>query len=162
MNTETSITTLDSSRSPPALRRLHPVAGMLALATIATFWISTVVIEAQGTPADIAKVKSLILWGMLVLIPAIALAGASGLRLGRTSLHPLAAAKQRRMPIIAANGLIVLSPCAIFLANRAAAGLMDETFYVVQAIELAAGAVNISLIALSARDGLKLTGRLEG
>jgi hypothetical protein len=151
------MTGLDPSRRPPALRRLHPVAGFLALATVATFWISTVVVEVTGTPADIAAVKGAILWGMAVLVPAIALAGASGFRLGRSSLDPLAMAKQRRMPIIALNGLVVLVPSAVFLAGRAAAGPLDETFYAVQLVELVAGAVNITLMARSARDGMKLT-----
>ncbi|NJL08676.1 MAG: hypothetical protein HC900_10750 [Methylacidiphilales bacterium] len=142
------------------LRRLHPIAGALALATVATFWISTVAVEALGTPADIARVKEAILWGMLVLVPAMAFAGASGLRLGRTSLHPLVEAKQSRMPIIALNGLLVLLPSAFFLAGRAAAGTLDDVFYTVQAIELAAGAFNFYLIVLAMRDGFRLTGRL--
>ncbi|NJO54475.1 MAG: hypothetical protein HC829_06205 [Bacteroidales bacterium] len=142
------------------LRLLHPIAGALALATVATFWISTVAVEALGTPADIARVKEAILWGMLVLVPAMALVGASGMRLGRTSLHPLVEAKQRRMPIIALNGLLVLVPSAFFLAGRAAAGTLDDVFYTVQAIELAAGALNLFLLALAMRDGFRLTGRM--
>jgi hypothetical protein len=156
------MTTLARSDAPPALRRLHPIAGLLALATVATFWISTVAVELSGTPADIAAVKGAILWGMLVLVPAIALAGASGVRLGRTSLAPRAMAKQRRMPVIALNGLVVLVPSAVFLAQRAATGPLDQTFYAVQAAELIAGAVNITLMALSVRDGFRLTGRLTG
>jgi len=35
-----------------------------------------------------------------------------------------------------------------------------QTFYAVQALELAAGPVNIALLGLNMRDGLKLTGRL--
>nr|WP_055038904.1 hypothetical protein [Blastochloris viridis] len=142
------------------LRRAHPIAGALAIATVATFWVSTVAVELNGTHADIARVKGAILWGMLVLIPAIALAGASGFRLGRCSLNPLAMAKQRRMPIIALNGLLVLVPSAVFLAARSASGQFDDTFFAVQAVELIAGALNIALMALSARDGFRLAGRL--
>jgi hypothetical protein len=160
--TETPMTTLDQTATPPVLRRLHPIAGMVALATVATFWISTVAVELAGTPADIAAVKAAILWGMAVLVPAIAITGASGLRLGRTSLAPRAMAKQRRMPIIAVNGIAVLVPSAVFLAGRAATGPLDATFYAVQAVELIAGAINITLMVLSARDGFRLTGRLKG
>ncbi|KAA5601952.1 hypothetical protein F1193_08225 [Blastochloris sulfoviridis] len=141
------------------LRLIHPLAGAVALLTIATFWISTVAVEALGTPTDIARLKDAILWGMLVLVPAMAIAGASGMRLGRTSLHPLVEAKQSRMPIIALNGLLVLVPAAFFLANRAAAGMFDQVFYTVQAIELAAGAFNFYLLVLAMRDGFRLTGR---
>lgn len=150
---------LDDDR-PALVRRLHPIAGILALAIILSFWISTVVVEARGTPADIAAVKQAILYGMAALVPAMALAGGSGLRLGRTSLNPLAMAKQRRMPIIAANGVLVLVPCAVFLAGRAAEGTLDWLFYRIQAVELIAGALNITLLALSVRDGFRLSGRL--
>ena len=68
-------------------------------------------------------------------------------------------AKRRRMPIVAANGLFVLVPSAIFLAVRAQAGDLDGVFYAVQAIELAAGAVNILLLGLNMRDGIRLAAR---
>lgn len=56
--------------------------------------------------------------------------------------------KKKRMPFIAANGLLVLVPCAIFLNRWAAADNFDTTFYVVQAIELVAGPINLALMAL--------------
>lgn len=65
------------------------------------------------------------------------------------------------MPIIAANGIVVLIPSALFLASKARTGDFDTTFYVVQMIELTVGAVNLALLVLSMRDGLRLTGRLK-
>lgn len=65
------------------------------------------------------------------------------------------------MPFIAANGLLVLVPCAIVLNRWAAAGTFDTAFYVVQAIELIAGAANLALMGLNARDGLRMAGRLR-
>jgi hypothetical protein len=65
------------------------------------------------------------------------------------------------MPFIAANGLLVLVPCAIVLNRWAAAGSFDTTFYVVQAIELIVGATNLTLMGLNARDGLRMAGRLH-
>lgn len=62
---------------------------------------------------------------------------------------------------IAANGLLVLVPSAIVLSRWAAAGSLDSTFYVVQAIELIAGAMNFALIGSSIRDGLRLAGRVR-
>ena len=64
------------------------------------------------------------------------------------------------MPFIAGNGLLILIPAALFLASKARAGEFDTWFYVVQALELLAGATNITLLGLNMRDGLKLTGRL--
>ena len=69
--------------------------------------------------------------------------------------------KLRRMPIIAANGVLILVPAALFLAMKARGGAFDGAFYAVQAIELVAGAINLALLSLSLRDGLRLSGRLR-
>ena len=65
------------------------------------------------------------------------------------------------MPIIAANGILVLAPAAMFLAAKAAADEFDASFCAVQAIELLAGPVNFALLGFNMRDGLKLTGRFR-
>ena len=64
------------------------------------------------------------------------------------------------MMIIGPNGVLVLIPCAFYLAHLAANGQFTATFYAVQAIELVAGLVNLMLMGLNIRDGLRLTGRL--
>ncbi len=140
--------------------KVHAISGAVALLTIAIFWLSTLSAELFGDGAMIASVKAAILAGMLVLIPAMALAGASGFSLGRGWKSPVVARKKMRMKIIAANGLLILLPSAFFLASRAQAGLLDTTFFAVQALELAAGAVNIALLSLNMRDGLRLRGRI--
>jgi hypothetical protein len=99
--------------------------------------------------------------GLWILIPAIAAAGGSGMFLSRSRKGRLVESKKKRMPFIAANGLLVLVPCAIVLNRWASAGSFDAIFYAVQAIELAAGAVNLTLMGLNVRDGLKMTGRLR-
>ena len=53
--------------------------------------------------------------------------------------------------------LMLLIPSALFLAAKARAGEFDATFYSVQVLELIAGAINISLLGLSMRDGMALT-----
>jgi hypothetical protein len=65
------------------------------------------------------------------------------------------------MPLIAANGILILIPSALFLASKARAGEFDTGFYVAQALELAAGGTNIALLGLNMRDGLKMKGRLR-
>jgi hypothetical protein len=67
--------------------------------------------------------------------------------------------KARRMKGVAANGLLVLLPSAFVLASWANAGRFDGAFYALQGLELVAGAVNITLLALNMRDGLRLAGR---
>lgn len=138
---------------------LHASAGLLAFALIATFWVSTAVTELFGSPAAIAWVKSTIVSGMFVLVPALAATGASGFALGRGMRLPMIAAKKRRMPFIAGNGLLILLPSAIFLAAKAEAGAFDSAFYLVQCLELIAGATNLVLIGLNIRDGMALSRR---
>ncbi|MDR3372942.1 MAG: hypothetical protein P4L98_04360 [Ancalomicrobiaceae bacterium] len=141
------------------IRRLHPIAGGLSLATILVFWLSTVASELSGSSPIIVAVKQAIPWGFLLLVPAIAVAGASGFRLGKGWRGPLVAAKRRRMPIIALNGICVLVPCALALAYLSSEGRFDSLFYIVQAVELIAGAGNMLLMALSLRDGLRIRHR---
>ena len=59
-------------------------------------------------------------------------------------------------------GFWVLIPAALFLAHKAKAAEFDTAFYVVQALELVAGATNITLLGLNMRDGLEMKGRLRG
>lgn len=142
------------------LKRIHAAAGVTGLATILTFWTSTVMVELFGTADDIAAAKLAILWAFLLLIPSLIVAAATGMRLGARRRGPLATAKRNRMPFIAANGIVVLMPAAAFLAASAIDGRFDTWFYAVQAVELIAGAVNVTLLGLQIRDGLRLTGRL--
>ena len=142
-------------------RILHPLAGALAIATIATFWLSTALTELFASHAAIATVKTVIPWGFLLLVPALVATGGSGFNLAKGRRAGVIGAKVRRMPLIAANGVLVLIPSALFLASKAQAGEFDTAFYAVQALELLAGATNITLLALNMRDGLKRKGRLR-
>jgi len=87
--------------------------------------------------------------------------GGSGFALSKTRQGRLVEAKKKRMPFIAANGLLVLLPAAIFLNLWAAQGAFDSRFYLLQAVELLAGAINLLLMGLNMRDGVKLTGRFR-
>lgn len=96
-------------------------------------------------------------WGFIVLIPALAATGGSGFFLSKGQREGRVGAKLKRMPLIAANGVAILIPAALFLAHKAKAGEFDATFYAVQMLELAAGAANLFLLGLSMRDGMALT-----
>jgi hypothetical protein len=143
------------------LRRAHRGAGIVAFLTILAFWTATLGSELFADVETVARVKRWILWGMIVLVPAMAVAGGSGFRLAGGSTAKTIEAKKRRMPFIALNGLLILLPSAVFLASRAAAGNFDGLFYLVQGIELVAGALNLTLIGLNIRDGLALSGRVK-
>lgn len=141
------------------IRIVHVAAAVTAFLTIFLFWTSTAASELSGDPAAIAAVKRAILWGLLLLVPSMAVVGGSGFRLGRGRRDPLTARKRLRMPFIALNGLLILVPAAFFLEARAAVGVFDTAFIAVQALELIAGATNLTLIGLNMRDGLRLAAR---
>lgn len=142
--------------------RIHLMAGVLAPLCLLAFLVSTVLVELFGSHAAVAQLKSLIVApGLWIMIPAMAVAGGSGMFLGRFRKGRLVDAKKKRMPVIAANGLLVLVPCALVLDRWAAAGSFDASFYVVQGIELLAGAANALLLGMNVRDGLRMAGRLR-
>lgn len=140
---------------------IHPIAGTIAMLCIGSFWLSTLVAELFLSQEAVVLVKHTILQAMWVMIPAMAATGGTGFALTGARKGSLLASKKRRMQIIAANGLLILLPCAFYLSGKAAAGDMDATFYALQIVELVAGATNFSLMVINFRDGLKLSGRLR-
>lgn len=141
-------------------QKIHLIAGILATLTITTFFTSTIIVELFGSHEAVAVLKSLIvLPGLFILVPTIAVTGGTGFALSKTRKGRLVQAKQKRMPFIGANGVLVLLPCAILLDRWASSGMFDTTFYIVQGIELVAGATNLTLMSMNIRDGLKMSGR---
>jgi hypothetical protein len=75
-------------------KRIHFAAAMLAFAFIATFFLSTVIVELFGEPTAIALVKSLIVFpGLFILVPALAATGGSGFALSKSSHGAIVDAK---------------------------------------------------------------------
>lgn len=138
-------------------KQIHAIAGACALLMITGFWLSSAWAELFGDTQAIVAVKLTIPWALLALVPAMALAGAGGMRLGRGWRGRRVGAKRRRMPVIAANGLLVLVPVALYLAAKARAGELDGWFFAAQALEFVAGAVNITLLGFNMRDGVRLS-----
>lgn len=138
-------------------RQIHATASVLAALFLATFWISTLVTELFLSAAAVTEVKQLIAYALMVFVPLMGITAGTGFSMGGKGHHPLLVSKRRRMPFIGINGLLILVPSALFLAVRAKAGLFDGVFYSVQALELIAGAVNLTLIGLNIRDGFKLS-----
>ena len=137
--------------------KIHAAAGIIAFLTILAFWSSTAISELFASHQTIAFVKTMILRGMFILIPAMIVVGMSGMNLGRKRKD--AQAKKKRMPFIAANGLIILLPAAFYLQSKAAGGAFDTMFYAVQILELTAGATNLTLMGLNIRDGRAMANR---
>lgn len=140
-------------------KRVHASAGATALLTISMFWVATVASKFLGSTEQIIWVKTSILWGMLLLVPAMAITGASGFSLGGKWKNPMIRKKKARMKFAGGNGVLILIPSAFFLAAKAQVQDFDTSFLIVQSIELVAGATNILLLSLNARDGLQLSRR---
>lgn len=75
--------------------RIHAIAGVIGFLTIFAFWTSTVLSELFASHQTIAAVKGMILTGMFVLIPAMAIAGGSGMSMGKNRTDAQAAAKKK-------------------------------------------------------------------
>ncbi len=134
--------------------KAHKVFAMVAFATIVTFWTSTIIVELFFDYESITSIKSLIVYpGLFILIPSIIITAITGNIIAKKSKKEvLIAKKKKRMPFIAILGAAVLLPAAIYLDILASQQLFDTNFYIIQALELIAGATNITLIFLNIRD----------
>lgn len=140
---------------------LHATSGTISLVLIASFWISTAVSELFMDHPAVAFVKRSIVHGLFLLVPLFALTALSGMAIGKGRKEGLVARKVRRMRVVAANGLLVLLPAALYLNGKAGGGQFDVSFFSVQVIELIVGIVQMILLGLNLRDGLRLAGKLR-
>ncbi|WP_076407521.1 hypothetical protein [Shewanella sp. UCD-KL12] len=140
--------------------KIHLTAATLATLCIVTFFTASLLSELLGSLQTVAQVKASILFpGLFILIPAMALTGITGNLLTKGRHNKLIKQKMLRMKLAAANGLLILLPAAIVLNNWAQAGQFDTYFYLLQAIELTAGACNLYLLGQNALAGRKLSKR---
>jgi hypothetical protein len=137
--------------------KVHAAAASLALLLIISFFSSSLVSELTGSQAQIVSVKNAIFYGIWLLIPSMAITGISGAKLAGKAKKGLIGKKMKRMPFIALNGLLILAPAAIYLRSLAMAGDFNTVFYIVQGIEFLAGAINITLMSMNFRDGIKVS-----
>jgi hypothetical protein len=138
----------------------HAMVGGLAMCCILSFWTTTIISELFLSYQEVALVKHYIFYGMLVLIPAMAMTGGSGFWLAGKRGGRLIQAKKKRMKFIGLNGLLIMIPSAFILFQKSAANEFDIIFYIVQAIELSVGFVQLVLMGLNFRDGLQLSGKI--
>lgn len=143
-----------------SLVRIHVAATVVALLTIVAFFVSSVVVEVKGEILLIRAVKSGILYGLPLLLLAMPTVALTGKRLAGTSTHPAVLQKQKRMKIIVANGVILIT-LAVFLYYQAHYRAIDTAFLCVQSAEFAFGLCNMVLIGLNIKSGFALSGRLK-
>ncbi|GLQ30397.1 hypothetical protein [Litoribrevibacter albus] len=135
---------------------IHATTSTLALLLILSFFLSTTISELIGNQELITQVKTLIFYAIWALLPCMAIAGITGNKLAGKATKGLIGNKKKRMPIIAANGILILIPAAIYLKTLAISGTFDTSFYLVQGLELFAGFTNLVLMSLNLGDGLKI------
>lgn len=135
---------------------IHRAAAIMATLCVAAFFSSTLLVEVFGSIEAVRQVKSLILFpGLFILVPTIALTGATGFSLAKQRAGRVINRKKKRMPFVAMNGALILIPAAIFLNQWAIEGNLDTRFYLLQAAELVAGAANLVLMTMNIIDGKK-------
>lgn len=140
----------------------HAIAGTLALTLVASFWTSTVIAELLLGPAAVVAVKLVIAkYGLVCLAATMAVTGRLGAAISQGRTGRLIEEKRRRMPVLGANGLLVMIPAAIYLAVKASQGAFDASFYAVQGIELVVGLLQLTLLVKNFAAGLRLSGRLR-
>ena len=134
------------------LSLVHRISSISAYLLIMSFFISTVVVELFGDQHAILAVKTYISYAIWAVVPLMAAAGITGAKMAPNVKKGPLAAKEKRMPFVAMNGVLVLVPAAIYLQHLAAIGQFDTTFYIVQIVELIAGFTNLTLMTLNIRD----------
>jgi hypothetical protein len=139
------------------LVKVHAAAASLALLIIVSFFSSSLLSELLGSQQQVATVKNAIFYAVWFLIPFMAITGITGAKLAGKVKGGLIGKKMKRMPIIALNGLLILLPAAVYLRSLAMAEDFSTVFYVVQGVELLAGAINITLLSMNFRDGIKVS-----
>lgn len=137
---------------------IHVTATMVAMLSIATFFISSILAEISGDEALIRQVKEAIFFSLPLLLVAMPTLGISGNKLAGKSNHPIVLLKQKRMKFIIMNG-IILTSLACFLYYRSHYQSIDTVFLGVQFAEFGFGLINLSLIGLNINSGLKLSGK---
>ncbi|MGG4146683.1 hypothetical protein ABEW34_26590 [Paenibacillus algorifonticola] len=144
------------------MKKLHAFASIISFLCIASFFSSTIIVDLFCSHETIAKLKSLIvLPGLLVLIPAMAITGATGFKISKGRKGMIIEKKKKRMPYIALIGILIMIPSAILLNMWASTGQFGTKFLLVQLIELIGGGVNLFLMSINMKDGFVLTGKLK-
>lgn len=136
---------------------IHKISAATAFILVFSFFSSSLLVELFGDHQAILLVKTVILYAIVLLIFAMALTGITGAKMAPKAKSGPIGSKKKRMPFIAANGLLILVPAAIYLQHLASTEQFSSLFYTVQAIELIVGAINLTLMSLNIRDGRKLT-----
>lgn len=140
--------------------KAHIIATSIAVVTIGCFFSFSLIAEIMGNHEFIKQVKTEVLYCLPILLLAMPMLAITGKKLAGKSKSPIVATKMKRMKFVAFNGIILIS-LAIYLYFRAINNNIDSTFLGVQIIELLFGAINLTLLGLNIKAGMKLSGRIK-
>ncbi|MCB1172558.1 MAG: YceI family protein [Leptospiraceae bacterium] len=134
----------------------HKALAIGAICLIAFFQISTLVGDFGGLPKLLVWTKRMIAALVPLLVSVLILLRRSGLQLAGQAESELLRQKKQIMTIIALNGATILLPSAYTLWYLAETDQLAALFWSIQAIELAAGVLNFSLLIYGANLGRRL------
>ncbi len=140
--------------------RIHLTANIAGAILIIVFFVLSLIAEIHGNENFIKQVKEGILYSLPLLIFTMASLNFSGRKLATGLNNSMIAVKQKRMKFVLING-IFLTFIAAFLYHRAFYVGIDKTFFAAQIVEFILGLTNLLLIALNAKDGFRLSGRIK-
>jgi hypothetical protein len=139
---------------------VHGFAGAFAILIICIFITATLYVEVFGDVDLIFQVKrKTALPGIEILVFFMLMAGGTGRSLAKTCKGRIVQIKLKRMRIVAFNGIFILIPCAFMLSRWAEVDPYTVRFYGVQTIELLAGCINLAMLILNMKDGVRLRSR---
>ena len=132
---------------------------------ITLFLAASVMVEIFGDMHAVGLIKTAILVALPVLVAAMAVVVGTGRSLSKARHRlsrarrpaPLIRRKERRAAAAAEIGFLVLVPSAVTLQVLAAARDFGALFILVEAIELIASSVLVTLLVLNVRDGRLLS-----
>lgn len=137
--------------------KLHKAAGIIALITLSTFFISTIIIELLGDPESIKLLKLLIMiFALGVMVPSSILIGVTGKKIAKGYNSNLLKKKLNLFKYIQRIGPFILAPTGIALFLLSRADNFNLLFYAVQITELIAQFCSILLIITGIKTGASI------
>jgi hypothetical protein len=138
--------------------KAHIIATAIGVLTISSFFGFSLFAEIRGNQEFIKQVKTGILYSLPILLVAMPMLGITGKKLAGNSKSPIVATKMKRMKFVAINGMVLIS-LAIILYFRAVNNQIDSAFLAFQIGEFLFGFINLILLGLNIKAGMKLSGR---
>ena len=137
---------------------IHGFAATIAIFTVISFWVSTIISELFLDYQAVKMVKqAIVYYGLPIMVLAMMVTAASGFMLSKGTNYQPILTKKKRMPLIIVNGLFILLPLAIYLNYKATNDMFDGWFVGLQLLELVVGAIQFSLLMKNFKEGIKLT-----